>query len=213
MRKAKKDENDSAGPLTGDGESASGTADAGGEGRQDRTTDRARLPDRALLLDWGGTLMRVMPRWLGAELGWSEEHPMPHAGDVLCGLADNWRLALASNASESEEEPIRRALAPLGVGPLLSGVYTWRSVGAPKPWPPFWAYVLRDLGLPPHRVVMVGDDWMGDVWGATQAGMFGIWFAPDEYRAQREGRTGPRVRTMRDFRQLPGLLEELGFGA
>lgn len=170
------------------------------------------VPDKALLLDWGGTLMRVMPRWTGPQHGWTDEEPMPHAGKVLCALAAGWRLALASNASESDEDPIRAALAPMGVGPLLAGVYTWRSAGAPKPWPPFWAYALRDLGLPAHRVVMIGDDWTGDVWGATQAGMAGIWFDPPRPGGQtREARTAPRVRTMRDFRELPGLLAELGF--
>ena len=173
--------------------------------------DRALLPDKALLLDWGGTLMRVMPRWMGAEHGWTDEQPMAHAGEVLCSLAASWRLALASNASESDGDPIRAALAPMGVGPLLAGVYTWRSAGAPKPWPPFWAHVLRDLGLPAHRVVMIGDDWTGDVWGATQAGMFGIWFDPPRNGHAREARSAPRVRTMRDFRELPGLLAELGF--
>ncbi|WP_353118712.1 HAD family hydrolase [Nitratidesulfovibrio sp.] len=170
------------------------------------------VPDKALLLDWGGTLMRVMPRWMGPQHGWTDEEPMPHAGEVLCALAAGWRLALASNASESDEGPIRAALAPMGVGPLLAGVYTWRSAGAPKPWPPFWAYALRDLGLPANRAVMIGDDWTGDVWGATQAGMSGIWFDPPRPGGQtREARTTPRVRTMRDFRELPGLLAELGF--
>lgn len=177
----------------------------------------ANLPDRALLLDWGGTLMRVMPRWMGPQHGWTDEEPMPHAGEVLRALSVGWRLALASNASESDEDPIRAALAPMGVGPLLAGVYTWRSAGAPKPWPPFWAHVLRDLGLPARRVVMIGDDWTGDVWGATQAGMYGIWFDPprDAHRGggAHEARTAPRVRTMRDFRELPGLLAELGFEA
>ncbi len=171
----------------------------------------ANLPDRALLLDWGGTLMRVMPRWMGPQHGWTDEEPMPHAGRVLCALAASWRLALASNASESDEGPIRDALAPMGVGPLLAGVYTWRSAGAPKPWPPFWGHVLRDLGLPAHNVVMIGDDWTGDVWGATQAGMHGIWFDPPRNGNVREARTAPRVRTMRDFRELPALLAELGF--
>ncbi|WP_231038906.1 HAD family hydrolase [Nitratidesulfovibrio oxamicus] len=173
--------------------------------------DRALLPDKALLLDWGGTLMRVMPRWMGPQHGWTDEEPMPHAGEVLCALAAGWRLALASNASESDEGPIRAALASMGVGPLLAGVYTWRSAGSPKPWPPFWAYALRDLGLPANRVVMIGDDWTGDVWGATQAGMHGIWFDPPSNGSVREARTAARVRTMRDFRELPGLLAELGF--
>lgn len=172
------------------------------------------LPDRALLLDWGGTLVRVMPRWTGPQCGWTDEKPTPYAGEVLCALSASWRLALASNASESDEDAIRAALVPMGVGPLLAGVYTWRSAGTPKPWPPFWRHALRGLGLPARRVVMIGDDWTGDVWGATQAGMAGIWFDPPHgVRPERPGeaRTAPRVRTMRDFRELPALLADLGF--
>lgn len=162
---------------------------------------------RVLLFDWGGTLMRTMPRWLGADDGWTREDAVPHATETLHHLCGSWCMGLASNACESDEAAIRTSLDTIGIGGLFARIYTWRSVGTPKPWAPFWNHVLRDLGVTPDRVVMIGDDWMGDVWGARQAGLNGVWFNPhtDEVR-EREG-----VRTMRDFRQLPDILADLGF--
>lgn len=163
--------------------------------------------DRVLLFDWGGTLMRSMPRWQGTDAGWTREEAIPHAPETLQSLAKGWRMGLASNACESDEDPIRASLDTIGIGNLFEHIFTWRSVGSPKPWGPFWSHVLRDLKVAPARVVMVGDDWMGDVWGARQAGLCGVWFNPhtDEVR-ERDG-----VRTIHDFRSLPDVLADLGF--
>lgn len=162
---------------------------------------------RALLLDWGGTLMRTMPRWMGPGQGWTVEEPVPHVADVLQQLAASWRLCLATNAGESDDDAMRACLDTAGIGHLFCGFYTWGKAQAPKPWAPFWQYALRDLELAPEQVVMVGDDWMADVWGARQVGMYGVWFAP----GAREPREEPGVRTMRDFRELPAILRDMGF--
>lgn len=159
-----------------------------------------------LLFDWGGTLMRVMPRWCGHELGWTTEEPTPYAQEVLTQLHDaGWRMSLASNASESAEEPIRECLNTMGVGGYMEQLYTWRKIGSPKPWAPFWRAIIQDVALPPERFVMIGDDWMGDVWGAQQAGMYAIWFNPHT----EEVRERERVVTIHDMRELPKALETL----
>ncbi len=163
--------------------------------------------DRAILFDWGGTLMQTMPVYLGRGSGWSFVPPVSGATDAVRTVSNSWIVGLASNASESDEDEVRAALDTMGVGTLMERVYTFRRVGKPKPWPEFWRYVLDDLALPPSQVVMVGDAYMDDVWGAVNAGMHGIWLNMHSS----ENRTGSRQRTIHGFDQLPAALRDMGF--
>ncbi|MFV0421405.1 HAD family hydrolase [Oleidesulfovibrio sp.] len=162
---------------------------------------------RALLFDWGGTLMENMPWYMGKEQGWSEVPATPHAEATVRSLAPYWVTGLASNAGESDEAEVRVSLDTMGLGNVLNRIYTFRLVGRPKPQPGFWHYVLRDLGLRAESVVMVGDDYMADIWGANQLGIRGVWFN----RRTNERREGKLYTTMFDFRELPELLAGLGF--
>lgn len=163
--------------------------------------------DKFLLFDWGGTLMEYMPSYLGTDHGWSSVPPVPGAVEMVQALSSSWGIGLASNASESDEEEVRAALDTINVGRLMHAIYTFRRAGRPKPWPEFWQYVLNDLALPANRIVMVGDDFMSDVWGATNVGMFGVWLN----RGSDECKQGPRHTTIHTFTQLPAALAALGF--
>lgn len=165
------------------------------------------MKDRAILFDWGGTLMESMPYYRGAGNGWSHVPPVEGAAQTLRLLRSSWIMGLASNASESEESEIRESLECMGVGLLLDRIYTYRSIGRPKPWPEFWRHVLADLGLTPDRVVMVGDDFMGDVWGATNVGMHAVWLN----LGSADVRRGDRFTTIHRFADLPQALHLLGF--
>ena len=57
-----------------------------------------------------------------------------------------------------------------------------------KPGPAFFAAAARELGLPPERIAVVGDDLESDVAGARAAGMLGIAVRTGKYRPQDEER-------------------------
>lgn len=161
---------------------------------------------RVLLLDWGGTLMQSMP-WYVAGEGWSYAPPLPHAEEVVTQLSASWFTALASNAGHLDEEETRTALATMGLGSVLRRFYSSYDTGSCKPYAPFWQHILRDLGVLPSQVVMVGDDYMTDIWGAAELGLFGVWLNT----RNRECRQNARVRTIFDFSELPAALSDLGF--
>jgi HAD superfamily hydrolase (TIGR01458 family) len=62
------------------------------------------------------------------------------------------------------------------------------AVLAGKPSAAFYAAAARELGLPPERIAVVGDDLEGDVLGAKQAGMIGIGVRTGKYRPEDEER-------------------------
>jgi putative hydrolase of the HAD superfamily len=165
------------------------------------------MKDRAILFDWGGTLMTSMPYYMGAGRGWSPVPAVEGVLDAVQALRSSWTIGLASNASESEDDEVRASLDTIGLGSFMDRIYTYRRVGRPKPWPDFWRYVLSDLGMQPSQVVMVGDNYMDDVWGAANVGMHAVWLnlgSPDV-------RKGDRYRTIHNYSELPGVLADMGF--
>lgn len=59
---------------------------------------------------------------------------------------------------------------------------------AGKPSPAFFEAAARELGLPPERIAVIGDDLEGDVLGARQAGMVGVAVRTGKYRRADEER-------------------------
>jgi HAD superfamily hydrolase (TIGR01458 family) len=57
-----------------------------------------------------------------------------------------------------------------------------------KPSPAFFADAARELGLPPERIAVIGDDLEGDVLGAKEAGMIGVAVRTGKYRPEDEER-------------------------
>src|SRR5205823_6315072 len=92
----------------------------------------------------------------------------PEAGPVLAELARRgYALGIASNFDHrlralaeglSELAPVRHRVISSEVG--------WR-----KPAPGFFARLSQEAGLPPEKIVLVGDDLVNDLEGATRAGL------------------------------------------
>lgn len=164
---------------------------------------------RYILLDWGNTLMRDIPGFTGPMRLWPRVAPIPHTLEVLSLLRDEWTLALATNAVDSEESDIWAALGRVGLDRLLDKVYCFRRIGHKKPSSEFFAYVLNDLQALPSQVVMVGDDFEIDVLGANRSGLCAIWFN----EGGSELRTGLMYRTISDFGQLPEVLHDLMYAS
>lgn len=73
----------------------------------------------------------------------------------------------------------------LDVGPFVAALE--EATGRPalilgKPDPAFWEAILRDLGRPAERVVMVGDDIEVDVAGAQRVGLRGVLVRTGKFR-------------------------------
>lgn len=66
-------------------------------------------------------------------------------------------------------------LNAIGLADQFEASYAAREVGALKPDPAMFRYVLRTTGLRPHEVAHVGDDPIADVHGARAVGMHAVW--------------------------------------
>ena len=163
---------------------------------------RTARGSRCVLLDWGDTLMRDFPDFTGPMAAWPHVEALPNVKEVLVELRPEWTLALATNSVDSDETGIWEALDRVELCCLLDKVFCFQTIGHSKPSPDFFDYIVNDVRLDRHRMVMVGDGFEKDVLGANRSGIRGIWLnkSSDEVRA------GKMHKTIFDFRSLPDAL-------
>lgn len=159
-----------------------------------------------VLFDWGNTLMRVFPEYHGKMRDWPRVQEIPGARKALHSLHGRIGIALATNAADSEEKDIRQALERADLSSFIKRIYCFKSVGAKKSSPEFFAHVLKDLHTAPDRLVMVGDEYAEDVEAPLAAGLRAVWFNETSH----EVRTGHNLATLQHLDHLPALLQAWG---
>lgn len=131
---------------------------------------------RAVLFDWGGTLMSEEGP-LDISMGlWPEVRAIDGAAETLSALAVDFRLAIATNATVSRRDMIELALERVSLLQYISDVFCFTEIGARKESPAFWSRVLDTLGLAPEEVAMVGDTLEPDVLAPRRSGIYSVWF-------------------------------------
>jgi putative hydrolase of the HAD superfamily len=159
---------------------------------------------QALLFDWGDTVMRVLP-FDGPMSEWPEVETVPGIVTALEALAPHFTIGLATNAEDSVEADIRRALDRCRLEPYFDRIFCFREVGHRKPSPEFYRTVLESLDLDPEQVFMVGDSFEGDVLAANELGIRAVWFNPRSH----DKPEGTAYRTIHVMEELQGALRSL----
>ncbi len=117
-----------------------------------------------------------------------------------------YRLGALSNATDDPN--IQRIVNRLGLRPWLSPVFSSAGLKVRKPLRAPFDLILSRWGLPPGKVVMVGDTLDADVAGAHAAGMRAILITAGETKPNDEHQP-PIIpdASMSALSQLPDLLE------
>jgi len=165
-------------------------------------SNKTSRANRCILFDWGNTLMRVFPEFDAPMFAWSKVEALPQAMETLETLSREWLLAVATNTGASDQQEIRAALDRVDLVQWLDKIYCYKMIGFKKPSRQFFGYILKDLGLDPSRVVMVGDDFENDVAGAVACGIKGIRLNIHT----KETKQGFLYRTIHDLKDLPAAL-------
>jgi len=160
---------------------------------------------RCILFDWGDTIMRDFPEFIGPMIMWPKVEALPDVREVLEELGSSWTLCLATNAADSTEELIWRALERVCLKGSFDKVYCAKNVGHRKPTPEFYIHILTDLCVRKESAIMVGDNFDTDVLGANKNGIRGIWLN----EKTTEKRNGAMYKTIHELRALPS--EVVGF--
>lgn len=139
------------------------------------------------LLDPSPSLVKgAIQAFLACEDAHWRVDPAAHA--VFQSLADRGLfLGMFSNATD--DAFIQRLVERLGLRAWLKPALSSAGVGIRKPDPAALAPFVDEWGLPPDRLVMVGDTLEADVLGAQRAGMRSVWIRSRE-DARQEGTGG-----------------------
>lgn len=103
----------------------------------------------------------------------------------------------------------------LDAGPFVAALEHAAGVEAEivgKPAPAFFRAACADLGVPPARCLMIGDDVEADVAGAVSAGLQGLLVRTGKYRPGDEARLPPGALVADDLAQAVGRALALAQG-
>lgn len=130
---------------------------------------------KALIFDWGDTIMREFAEYEGAMVTWPRVELIPGADRALALLSQRYPCCLASNAGISNAELMGQALERVGVRQYFQQLWTSKELGVAKPDPGFFLGITGRLGLQPGEAAMVGNDYTKDIAGARGAGLRTVW--------------------------------------
>jgi HAD superfamily hydrolase (TIGR01549 family) len=161
---------------------------------------------RAVIFDWGDTLMRDFPEMQGPMAYWPTVEVIEGVVEAIEGLERGLICCVASNAGASDAELMALALERAGIHQYFQHFFTSRELGTSKPDRRFFVEVARRVDVEPKECVMIGNDYLKDIAGAKRAGMHTVWFKPCPSQAA--------VGTDADFviesmTELPGIMRKL----
>ncbi|AFG37312.1 HAD family hydrolase [Spirochaeta africana] len=133
---------------------------------------------RAVLFDWGNTLMRDCPEQSGPMSAWEVVEAMPNAESCLQRISSRVPCFLATNARDSSKADICTALRRVRLHSYISDIFCFRETGQLKPDAGYFAWICEKLQLDAGEIMLVGDDLATDYRGATAAGLAAVLYDP-----------------------------------
>jgi FMN phosphatase YigB (HAD superfamily) len=161
---------------------------------------------KAIIFDWGDTLMRDLPNWQGPMAFWPEVEIVDGVTEALEALAPSLVCCVASNAGASDAELMGLALERGGIRANFHHLFTSKELGAVKPDSRFFTEALQRIGVAPNECVMVGNDYEKDIAGAKQAGLHTVWLVAGASVPAESGHADYVIRRMDE---LPGVIRRL----
>lgn len=106
---------------------------------------------------------------------WPRLAALPGAAETLTTLSANYHLALATNAEDSGEIQIRDALNSVGLNQFIEQVFCSQRLGRHKPEREYFLAIAEVLQIRPEQMIMIGDSFEYDVFGAVNSGARALW--------------------------------------
>jgi putative hydrolase of the HAD superfamily len=134
--------------------------------------------------------------------------PFPDAKPLLQELKERYSLALVTNGPPDLQ---REKLQATGLSAFFELVVISGELGVGKPDPRIFEHTLKELKVPAHEAVMIGNSLERDVAGGKRAGLKAIWVRrsslEDEYLKGAHSAVTPDA-TIAELRELPKILAE-----
>ena len=136
---------------------------------------------KAVIFDWGDTVMRDFPEYPGPMAYWPEVEAVAGIEPALQQLQNDFICCLASNAVDSDAGLMGLALSRVNLRQHFQYLFTSRELGYKKPDTAFYRELLRRMNLQPEQCIAVGNSYEKDIVPAKSIGMHTIWFRPHSH--------------------------------
>ncbi|MFH0865830.1 MAG: HAD family hydrolase [Bacteroidota bacterium] len=131
---------------------------------------------KALIFDWGNTVMRDYPDKPGAMAHWDHVEYIQNIEEALKILSEKYILCIASNAGFSDSSLMAEALKKIGADKYFHHFFTSKDLGYKKPDKLFFTAITEKIKIEPAHCIMIGDSYEKDICGAKAVGMITIFF-------------------------------------
>jgi len=131
---------------------------------------------KAIIFDWGNTIMRDYPELPGPMATWDHVEWIPDAEEVLKILNQKYICCIASNAGHSDTELMIKALERINAAHYFHYFFTSKELGFKKPDISFFKSICMKIVCLPAECMMVGDNYDNDIIGAKNAGLTSVFF-------------------------------------
>ena len=131
---------------------------------------------KALIFDWGDTVMRDFPACQGPMAEWGHVEWVPLAEEALKILHKKYICCIASNAGYSDSVLMRKALERVGADKYFHYFFTSKDLGYEKPDVRFFQGIAGEIKIEPPECIMIGNGYEKDISGAKAVGMKTIFF-------------------------------------
>lgn len=131
---------------------------------------------KALIFDWGDTVMRDYPELKTPMYCWEHVELIPHVEEALKVLSKQYLMVIATNAGQSDTAAMKKALNRVGVDKYFNYFFSSKDLGYEKPDPDFFITIANEIRCDVNECVMIGNLYEKDITGAKDAGMKTILF-------------------------------------
>ena len=135
------------------------------------------------------------------QLGLAFLSELVQAGNAMDGaletvetLAKKYRICVATNGLSQMQ---RARLTPFAKS--IEKLYISEEIGAIKPLPAFFDFILHDLNASAKECLMVGDSLHSDILGAKLAGMDSCWFSQKNAGAEEDIRPDYQIQDLKEL--------------
>jgi putative hydrolase of the HAD superfamily len=131
---------------------------------------------KAMIFDWGDTVMRDIPGKEGAMYTWDSVEWIPYAEDALKTVFPFFTCCIATSAGHSGKEEMIKALSRVGADQYFHYFFSSKELGFAKPDPRFFISIADKIGIAAGQCMMTGNLYEKDIVGAKNAGMCTLFF-------------------------------------
>src|SRR5690349_7299263 len=115
---------------------------------------------KAIIFDWGDTLMKDFTEYKGPMVQWPYVEAIPGVKESLHKIYKDYLCCVASNAGDSDGKLMKLALKRVELDGFFADFFTSKELGVEKPNIKFFQEILKTLNMTANEVIMVGNDYI-----------------------------------------------------